>query len=48
MAFPIITLLLALLVAFFGFQTGSLDTGMTSDTPAAVSAPADDEAADEE
>lgn len=54
MAFPIITLLLAVLVAVFGFQTFSIDTGMPDESSASVSAPAvedeggSDEAADEE
>jgi hypothetical protein len=48
MAFPIITLLLAVLVAFLGFQTGGIDTGMAPETSASVSAPAEEEAAGEE
>ena len=48
MAFPIITLLLAILVAFLGFQTAGIDTGMPEESPASVSAPADDEGAEEE
>ena len=49
MAFPIITLVLAILVAFLGFQTGGIDTGMPTETSASVSAPAadDDGGADE-
>ncbi|MFC7339288.1 hypothetical protein ACFQY0_18995 [Haloferula chungangensis] len=49
MAFPIITLLLAALVAFLGFQTGSIDTGMPTESSASVAAPAaeDDGAADD-
>jgi hypothetical protein len=47
MAFPIITLLLAILVAFLGFQTSGLDTGMPEESSASVSAPADDEGAEE-
>ncbi len=43
MAFPIITLLLAALVAFLGFQTAGIDTGMPTETSASVSAPAADE-----
>lgn len=43
MAFPIITLLLAALVAFLGFQTVGIDTGMPTETSASVSAPAADE-----
>lgn len=31
MAFPIITLVFAALVAFFAFQTGKLETGMTNE-----------------
>ena len=50
MAFPIITLLLAVLVAFLGFQAGGIDTGMPEESSESVSAPAveDDGAAEEE
>lgn len=40
MAYPIITLLLAALVAFLGFQTSGIDTGMPAESAASVSAPA--------
>lgn len=47
MAFPIITLLIAVLVAFLGFQTGNIDTGMPTESSASVSATEDDGGADE-
>ncbi|MGB6223206.1 hypothetical protein [Haloferula sp.] len=48
MAFPIITLLLAILVAFLGFQTSGLETGMPAESASSVSAPAADDEADAE
>lgn len=48
MAFPIITLLLAVLVAFLGFQTAGIDTGMPEESSESVSAPAENEGAEEE
>lgn len=48
MAFPIITLLLAGIVAFLGFSTVGIDTGMPTESAASVTAPANDDAAEEE
>lgn len=43
MAFPIITLLLAALVAFLAFQTGSIDNGLAgAAAPPAEEAPAEE------
>lgn len=44
MAFPIITLLFAGIVAFLAFSTGGVETGMDDAPAASTSAPVADEA----